>query len=77
MTEHDPAAVERKRPDTAERQRQLHEAGEHDAWFRSQVQKAIHGIEDGSNRAIPEDEWAEKSRLKRAGLQRRIGAQDH
>ncbi len=76
MTEHDPAAVERKRPDTAERQRQLHEAGEHDAWFRSQVQKAMDGIEDGSNGAISEEEWAEKSRLKRADLQRRIGAQD-
>jgi hypothetical protein len=34
------------------------------------------GIEDGSNRAISKDEWAEKSRLKRADLQRRIGAQD-
>ena len=76
MTEHDPAAVERKRPDTAERQRQLHEAGEHDAWFRSQVQKAMDGIEDGSNGPIYEEEWAEKSRLKRAGLQRRIGEQD-
>lgn len=75
MSEHDPAAVERKRPDTAERQRQLHEAGEHDAWFRSQVQKAMDGIADGSNRAISEDEWAEKAQLKRADLQRRIGAQ--
>ncbi|MHC1550548.1 hypothetical protein [Phyllobacterium sp. K27] len=31
MVDHDPAAVERKRPDTAERQRQMHEAMEHDA----------------------------------------------
>lgn len=76
MSEHDPAAVERKRPDTAEGQRQLHEAGEHDAWFRSQVRKAKDGIEDGSNRAISEGEWAEKSQLKRADLQRRIGVQD-
>lgn len=75
MTEHDPAAVERKRPDTAERQRQLHEAGEHDAWFRSQVQKAVDGIEEGSNRMISEDEWAERSRLRRADLQGRIDAQ--
>lgn len=73
MTEHNPAAVERKRPDTAERQRQLHEAGEHDAWFRGQVQKALDGIEDGSNRAIPEDEWAVKAQLKREELQRSIG----
>lgn len=73
MTEHDPDAVERKRPDTAERQRQLHEAGEHDAWFRGQVQKALDGIEDGSNRAISEDEWAVKAQLKREDLQRSIG----
>jgi hypothetical protein len=77
MTEHDPAAIERKRPDTADRQRQLHEAGEHDAWFRGQVQKAMDGIEDGSNRAMSEDEWAEKAKLKRADLQRRIGALGH
>jgi hypothetical protein len=76
MTAHDPAAVERKRPDTAKRQRQLREAGEHDGWFRSQVQKAMDGIGDGSNRAIPADEWAEKARMKRADLQRRIDLQD-
>lgn len=77
MTEHDPTAVERKRPDTAERQRQLHEAGEHDAWFRSQVQKAMDGIKDGSNRAISESDWAEKAQSKRADLQRRTGPQGH
>jgi len=59
MTEHDPAAVERKRPDTAERQRQL--------------QKALDGIEDGSNREISEDDWAVKAQLKRENLQRSIG----
>ncbi|MDW5318284.1 hypothetical protein [Rhizobium sp. PL01] len=75
MTEYDAAAVERKRPDTAERQRQLHTAGEHDAWFRSQVRKAMDGIEDGSNRAISEDEWADKAQSKRADLQRRNSAQ--
>ncbi|WP_421874142.1 hypothetical protein [Pararhizobium sp.] len=75
MSEHDPAATERKRPDTAERQRKLHEAGEQDAWFRGQVQKAIDGIADGSNRVIFEDEWTQKAQLKRADLQRRIGAQ--
>lgn len=72
MTEHDPTAVERKRPDTAERQRQLHEAAEHDAWFRGQVQKALDGVKDGSNQAIPEDEWAARSNAKRAELERRI-----
>ncbi|MCM5693070.1 hypothetical protein [Sinorhizobium meliloti] len=72
MTEHDPTAVERKRPDTAERQRQLHEAAEHDAWFRGQVQKALDGVKDGSNRAIPEEEWTARSNAKRIELERRI-----
>lgn len=77
MSDHDPAAVERKRPDTAERQRQMHEAAEHDAWFRSEVQKALDGIKDGSNAAIAEDEWAERAKAKRADLQRRIVTNGH
>lgn len=77
MTDHDPAAVERKRPDTAERQRQIHEAAEHDAWFRGEVQKALDGIKDGSNAAIPDDEWAARVKAKRADLQRRIMTNGH
>ncbi|MDZ7875640.1 MAG: hypothetical protein U5N27_22680 [Rhizobium sp.] len=77
MTDHDPAAVERRRPDTAERQRQIHEAAEHDAWFRGEVQKALDGIKDGSNAAIPEDEWAARAKVKRADLQRRIVTNGH
>lgn len=77
MTDHDPAAVERKRPDTAERQRQIHEAAEHDAWFRGEVQKALDGLKDGSNAAIPEDEWAARVAAKRADLQRRIMTNGH
>ncbi len=77
MTEHDPAAVERKRPDTAERQRHIHEAAEHDAWFRGEVQKALDGIKDGSNAAIPEDDWAARAKAKRADLQRRIVTNGH
>lgn len=72
MTEHDPAAVERKRPDTAERQRQLHEAAEHDAWFRGQVQKALDGISDGSNRALSDDEWEARAKARRAELEQRV-----
>ena len=77
MTGHDPAAVERKRPDTAERQRQIHEAAEHDAWFRCEVQKALDGIEDGSNAAIHDEEWAARAKAKRADLQRRIVTNGH
>ncbi|MCY1740742.1 hypothetical protein [Ensifer sp. SL37] len=77
MSDHDPAAVERKRPDMAERQRQMHEAAEHDAWFRGEVQKALDGIKNGSNATIPEDEWAERAKAKRADLQRRIVTNGH
>ena len=77
MTDHDPAAVERKRPDTAERQRHIHEAATHDAWFRGEVQKALDGIKDGSNAAIPEDDWAARAKAKRADLQRRIVTNGH
>lgn len=72
MTGYDPSAVERKRPDTAERQRQLREAAEHDAWFRGEVQKALDGMKDGSNPAIGEDAWTARAKAKRAELQRRI-----
>ncbi|WP_445678953.1 hypothetical protein [Radicibacter daui] len=71
LTQHDPAAVQRKRPDTAERQRQLREAAEHDAWFRSQVQLALDGIEEGSNQPVAGDEWEARVRAKRAELVRR------
>lgn len=77
MTEHDPEAVERKRPDTAERQRQLHEAGEHDAWFRGQVQMALDGIKDGSNVAISEEDWNSRARAKRAELEGRALKNGH
>lgn len=72
MTHHDPAAVERKRPDTAVRQRQIHQAAEHDAWFRGEVQKALDDIRNGLNAAISENDWAERAKAKRADLQRRI-----
>ncbi|QCL92705.1 MULTISPECIES: hypothetical protein [Agrobacterium tumefaciens complex] len=76
MTDHDPAALERRRPDTAERQRQLHEAAEHDAWFRGEVQKALDGISDGSNHAISEEDWEIRSKARRAELERRVVKND-
>ncbi|MFI0846104.1 hypothetical protein [Mesorhizobium sp. IMUNJ 23232] len=71
MAEHDPAAMDRARPDTAERQRQLREAAEHDAWFRAQVQEALDGIKDGTNRPIEEAEWDDWFSEKIASLERR------
>jgi hypothetical protein len=71
MADHDADAVERRRPDTAERQRQLREAAEHDAWFRQQVQEALDGIEDGTNPPISEEEWENWLSEKIASLERR------
>lgn len=69
--DYDPDAIERKRPDQAERLRQQQEAAAYDAWFRAQVQEALDGIEDGTNRVIPEEEWKERSARLRADLLRR------
>lgn len=66
------AAADRSRPDTAERQRQLREAAEHDAWFREQVQEALDGHDNGTNRSISEEEWAIISREMRDNLLARI-----
>jgi hypothetical protein len=74
MVDHDPAALERKRPDTAERQRQMREAAEHDAWFRAEVQEALDGIADGTVRLIGEEEWRTISERKRADLLRLAAA---
>lgn len=71
MRELDISADDRSRPDTAERQRQLREAAEHDAWFRAQVQEALDGIADGTNRLIDEEEWNAWKSEKRASLLRR------
>ena len=72
MAEHDPAALDRARPDTAERQRQLREAAEHDAWFRAQVQEALDGIADGTNTLISEEEWEPIAQAMRESLRARI-----
>lgn len=71
MSDLDIAASDRSRPDTAERQRQLREAAEHDAWFRAQVQEALDGLKDGTNPIIPAEEWKRWVAEKRASLQRR------
>jgi len=72
MSDLDISAEDRSRPDTAERQRQLHEAAEHDAWFRSEVQQTLNGIEDGTIRLIGEEEWDLIAAEMRRSLQARI-----
>jgi hypothetical protein len=53
---YDPNAVERTRPDQAERLRRQREAIAHDSWFRGQVREAMQGIEDGTNPIVGGDE---------------------
>ena len=40
--DHEPGADRRRRPDQAARMKHKHEAGEHDAWFRAEVEKIGH-----------------------------------
>jgi hypothetical protein len=72
MSELDIAADDRSRPDAAERQRQLRGAAEHDAWFRAQVQEALDGLKDGTNKLIGEEEWKASLAKKIAALEKRI-----
>jgi len=73
MVDHDPAALERKRPDTAKRQRQMHQAAEHDAWFRAEVQKTLEGIAGGTIGLLSEEEHQTRWQKKRAELLVRAG----
>jgi hypothetical protein len=69
--DYDPAAIERKRPDQAERLRQQQEAAAYDTWFRAQVQEALDGIKDGTNRIVPDEEVKDRLDALRAELTRR------
>lgn len=71
-TAHDPGAVDRSRPDTAERQRQAHEAAEHDRWFRAQVQKTLDGIAAGTVKMISHEEHTARWQKRRAELLARL-----
>ncbi len=74
--DYDPDAIECKRPDQTERLRQQQEAAAYDTWFRAQVQEALDGIKDGTNRVIPEEEWKDISARMRADLLRRVAEEN-
>ena len=59
-TAFDPVAlkVARSRVDASKRMKLAHEPGEWDKWLKHKVAASLAGIEDGSNRTIPDDEWA-------------------
>jgi hypothetical protein len=54
-----------KRPDTAERQRRIHAAAEHDAWFRAEVRKAIKVADDPTTEWVPNEEAKRQSAIRR------------
>jgi hypothetical protein len=72
---HDRDAIDRSRPDTAERQRRAHAAAEHDLWFRGEVEKALGEAEAPDASWIDNDEVASRWRTRREELLRQIGAQ--
>ena len=51
--------------------RRREEAGEHDAWFRGEVEKAMREAEDPEARRIPHDEVRTSWRRQRAELAKR------
>jgi hypothetical protein len=67
-TQYDPAARqnERRREDAAERMKRAHEAAAYDDWLRTKVTSSREGIENGTNRLIEPDEWADIRARKRA-----------
>lgn len=67
-TQYDPAAhqTERRRDDAAERMKRAHEAAAYDDWLRTKVAVSLATIEQGTNRIIEPDEWAQIRAGKRA-----------
>jgi hypothetical protein len=70
---HDPDAIDRSRPDTAERQRRAHIAVEHERWFRAEVKKAIDEADAADASFIDNAEVASGWRTRREALLRQIG----
>ena len=61
-----------KRPDQAKAMRQIHDAGEHDRWFREQVEEAVRQADSGETEWIDEAEWKRHTAQLRADLENRI-----
>ncbi|RWI14082.1 hypothetical protein [Mesorhizobium sp.] len=71
--DYDPDAVERKRPDQAERLRRQREAAEHDAWFRSEVGKTLDGIAAGTVGLVSDEDHRKRWQKKRTEMLARAG----
>lgn len=61
------AEAGRRRPDTAERQRRIHAAAAHDAWFRAEVRKGLEEADKPDAVWIPNEEAEQKSLALEAG----------
>ena len=59
----------RKRPDQAKAMRQVHDAAEHDRWFREQVEAAVNKADSGEAEWIEDDEWCWRRKRKREELE--------
>lgn len=71
--DYDPEAIERKRPDQAERLRRQREAADHDAWFRTEVGKTLDGIANGMVGFASHEDHRKRWQKKRAELLARTG----
>jgi len=56
----------RRRPDTAERQRRVHQAAAYDTWFRSEVEQALREADDPNTVWVSNEEVERKSAERRA-----------
>jgi len=63
-----------KRPDRAKAMRELHDAAEHDRWFREQVEAAVKKADSGKAEWIDEEEWRRRMTRKREELEARAGS---
>jgi hypothetical protein len=63
-----------KRPDRAKAMRELHDAAEHDRWFREQVEVAVTKADSGNAEWIEDDEWLRRMTSKREELEARAGS---
>jgi hypothetical protein len=66
------AKTHHKRPDRAEALKRVHEAAEHDAWFRQQVQEALGDADQPDAVFIPHQQVKAEWSARRAELLRQI-----
>lgn len=64
--------AKRARPDAAVRMKRAHEAAEHDAWFRDQVDQAVKEADHPNTQWIPHEEVMAKWAKRRARLTKKI-----